>query len=210
MTAVIPNIGLVYDTRDDEISPRSGAFDILGVRAGIGISEARTRYVGASLVLRHYFPLVGPLVFATRFMADVIVGDAPFFDQIKGITFTPVTMFGGARGIRGVPDGRYAGKVKLLATAELRALLADFHLFDQHFRIGAQTFVDSGRVQSDLTADASLDGNGLGLKYGVGAGTYVRWGEGALIRAEIAYSPDARVYTGSFPFGVYIVDSHSF
>lgn len=210
MSAVLPDIGLVYDTRDNEISPHSGGFDILGLRAGVGLSESRTRYVAASIVIRHYFPVVGPLVFATRFVGDFIVGDAPFFDQIRGITFSPVTMFGGAKGVRGIPDGRYAGNIKMFATAELRSLLTDFRFLKQRFRIGAQTFVDAGRVFSDFTPDPVLDGRKLDLKWGAGVGTYVIWGEGAIIRAEIAYSPDARAYTGSFPFGVYIVDSHSF
>jgi hypothetical protein len=210
MLGVIPAAGLVYDTRDDEISPRSGAFDVVGLRAGVGVTDSRMKYGAGSLVLRRYVPLVGPLVLAGRFIGDVIVGDAPFYDLIQGVAFTPVEMLGGARGLRGVPDGRYAGKIKLLATVEPRAQLVDFRFLKQRFRIGAQAFVDVGRVWSDFEADPTLDGEGLGLKYGVGGGSYIIWGEGAIIRIELAYSPDARVYTPSFPFGFYIADSHAF
>jgi hypothetical protein len=210
LSGFFPAAGLIYDTRDNEISPNSGAFDMIAARAGLGIPDSPMLYGGGSVVLRHYFPVVGPLIFATRFVGDVIIGDAPFYDLIQGLPFAPIDMFGGPKGVRGVPNGRYAGKIKMFGTAELRSRIVDFGFWKQRFRIGAQAFIDAGRVWSDFDADPELDGRKLGLKYGIGAGTYVMWGEAALIRIELAYSPDAQTYTPSFPFGFYIADSHSF
>ena len=216
IASAIPAAGLVYDTRDDEISPRSGAFDIVGVRAGVGVpvgtgsSNRGMRYVGGSVVLRRYAPIVGPLVLATRFVGDVIAGEAPFYDLVQGITFTPIDLIGGHGGLRGVPNGRYAGKIKMLASVELRSELVRFGVLSQRFRLGAQAFGDVGRVWSDFRSDPSRDGRGLGPKYGVGGGLYVIWGAAAAIRLEVAYSPDAIAANPGLPIGVYIADGHAF
>ncbi len=216
IASAIPAAGLVYDTRNDEISPRSGSFDMIGIRAGLGVpagpgsSNRGMRYVGGSVVLRRYAPLVGPLVLATRFVGDVIAGDAPFYDLVQGITFTPIDLIGGHGGLRGVPNGRYTGKIKTLATLEVRSQLVTFGLLGARFRVGTQAFGDVGRVWSDFKHDPARDGRGLGLKYGVGGGLYLIWGTAAVIRMEVAYSPDAVAANPGLPIGVYIADGHAF
>lgn len=211
IASAIPAAGIVYDTRDDEISPRSGAYDIYGVRfaGGVPASEG-VLYAGGSVVLRRYAALPGPFVLASRFVGDAIVGDAPFYDLAQGVTFTPVDLIGGHGGLRGVPNGRYTGKIKVLATIELRALLARFRLLGQRFRFGAQVFADAGRIWSDFKYDPVRDGRGLGLKYGVGGGVYLIWGEAAVIRLEAAYSPDATSANPGLPLGIYAADGHAF
>lgn len=209
--SAVPAVGIVYDTRDNEISPRSGAFDIIGVRGGFGVPASRgILYGGGSVVVRRYAPLVGPLVLAGRLVGDVIVGDAAFYDLQQGVTFTPVDLIGGHGGLRGVPNGRYTGKIKMFGSVELRALLVTFGLFGQRFRVGAQAFTDVGRVWSDFNANFARDGRGLGLKYGVGGGFYVIWGEAAVIRVELAYSPDALSANPGLPIGLYAADGHAF
>ena len=216
IASAIPAAGLVYDTRNDEISPRSGVYDIIGVRAGLGVpagagtSNRGMRYFGGSVVLRRYTPLVGPLVLATRFVGDFIAGNAPFYDLVQGVTFTPIDLIGGHGGLRGVPNGRYTGKIKMLATLEVRSQLVTFGLLGQRFRVGAQAFGDVGRVWNDFRSDPVRDGRGLGLKYGVGGGVYFIWGTAAVIRMEVAYSPDAVAANPGLPIGVYIADGHAF
>ena len=109
-----------------------------------------------------------------------------------------------------MPNGRYAGKIKTLASLEVRTQLATFGVLGQRFRVGAQAFGDVGRVWSDFQSDAARDGRGLGLKYGVGGGLYVIWGAAAVIRLEVAYSPDAVAANPGLPLGVYIADGHAF
>ncbi|MBX3196547.1 MAG: BamA/TamA family outer membrane protein [Labilithrix sp.] len=216
IASAIPAAGLVYDTRDNEVSPRSGAFDIAGMRLGVGVpagggtSNRGMGYVGGSVVLRRYVPLPGPFVFAGRVIADVMAGSAPFYDLVQGVTFTPIDLIGGHGGLRGVPNGRYIGKIKALASAEVRAQLVAFGLLKQRFRAGAQAFVDTGRVWNDFRIDPDRDGRGLGLKYGVGGGMYFIWGAAAVIRMELAYSPDAASANPGFPFGFYVADGHAF
>jgi len=207
----IPAIGFVYDTRDEEISPHRGAFDMIGVRASYGLpTTAGVRYVGFSGMFRRYTPLFGPFVLAGRIFGDAMIGDVPFYDLSQGGTFIAHDLIGGPEGVRGVPNGRYAGKMKIVGNIELRAFLLSFRLLGERFRMGTQVFFDTGRVWNDWKNDPARDGRTLGLKYGVGGGLYFIWGEAAVFRLELAYSPDARSANPNFPIGLYADDGHMF
>ena len=56
----------------------------------------------------------------------------------------------------------------------------------------------------------SLDGRGPGMKYGVGGGIYVLWGQAAMLRIEAGYSPDAVSENPSLPLGIYVNDGVMF
>jgi hypothetical protein len=85
-----------------------------------------------------------------------------------------------------------------------------FHLFGQAFHIGNDVFFDTGRVWSDYTFRSPLDGRGIGLKWGAGAGIYLLWGQAAIFRMEVAYSPDAEAENPGFPLGIYVEDGVMF
>jgi hypothetical protein len=65
-------------------------------------------------------------------------------------------------------------------------------------------------VWNGYSVDPSHDGNTLGLKYGVGLGAFLQWGEAAIFRLEAAYSPDAESENPGFPFGIYVSDGTMF
>jgi hypothetical protein len=46
------------------------------------------------------------LVLAGRLLADLIFGEAPFYELELGGPFEPTYLLGGSRGVRGVPWGR--------------------------------------------------------------------------------------------------------
>ena len=71
-------------------------------------------------------------------------------------------------------------------------------------------FFDAGRVWSDYHAISPADGTSLGLKYGVGGGVFLQWGEAAIFRVEVAYSPDAESENPGFPLGIYVSDGLMF
>jgi hypothetical protein len=48
------------------------------------------------------------------------------------------------------------------------------------------------------------------MKYGVGGGLFLQWGEAAIFRVEVAYSPDAVAENPDFPVGLYVSDGLMF
>ena len=203
--------GLAYDSRDNEIFPQSGMLHEVGARFEMGFpTDSKVRYVEAGAILRGYVPLIGPLVLAGRLVANFQVGNVPFFDLFQAGPFDQKEMPGGSAGIRGVPVGRYLGPIKVIGNIELRAMLLKFTVLGQKFTLGNDIFFDTGRVWSDYSFHSPLDGTGVGLKYGVGGGIYVLWGQAAMLRIEAAYSPDAVAENPSLPLGIYVEDGTMF
>jgi hypothetical protein len=202
--------GVMIDTRDSEFITRSGVFYQAGIAATVGSSD-QVAYGEASTVLAHYAPLGGPFVFAHRFVASFQIGRVPFYDLAQGGVFEPQYMLGGETGVRGVPMGRYAGRVKMLSNTEIRGTpFPRFNFLGQRLRVGTNLFFDAGRVWSDYQVISPADGNSLGLKYGVGGGVFLQWGEAAIFRIEAAYSPDAESENPGFPLGIYVSDGLMF
>jgi outer membrane protein assembly factor BamA len=203
--------GFAFDSRDDEIFPHAGFFDEVGVRYEQGIPfDEGVHYAEAGAILRGYVPLVGPLVLAGRLVANLQVGNVPFYDLFQAGPFDQKEMPGGSAGIRGVPVGRYLGPIKLIGNIELRAMLLQFTLLGQRLSVGNDLFFDAGRVWSDYSFRSPLDGGGVGLKYGAGGGFYLLWGQAAMIRVEAGYSPDAVSENPNLPLGIYVEDGTMF
>jgi hypothetical protein len=205
------SMGIMVDTRDNEFFPRRGWYNQFSVRATQGYPlQGDIRYFEAAASIAGHVPIGGPFIFAARGLVDVMAGKIPFYDLIAGGPFVLQDLPGGSSGIRGIPVGRYAGQLKFVATAELRALFIKFGLIGQHFRIGASTFFDTGRVWDDWTFASKRDGTGLGMKWGTGAGLYLLWGETSLVRIDAAYAPEAKDENPSLPFAFYFVGGTSF
>jgi Omp85 superfamily domain len=204
-------LGFAWDSRDNEIFPHSGMLHEVGVRVEEGFpTSTQVHYVESGAILRGYVPLFGPFVLAGRFIANFQVGNVPFFELFQAGPFDLKEMPGGSAGIRGVPVGRYLGPIKVLGNVELRSMLVQFTVLKQHFSIGDTIFFDTGRVWSDYSFHSPLDGTGVGLKYGVGGGIYVLWGQAAMLRIEAGYSPDAVSENPSLPLGIYVNDGVMF
>jgi hypothetical protein len=202
--------GVIIDTRDSEFVTRRGVFYQLGLGGTLGTSDG-IAYGEAAAVLAHYAPLGGPFIFASRFVASFQVGTVPFYDLQQGGVFEPQYLLGGETGVRGVPSGRYAGRVKMIANTEIRATpFPHWNLFGQRFLVGMTTFFDAGRVWEDYAVVSPVDGNTLNLHYGVGGGLFLQWGEAAIFRIEVAYSPDAESENPGFPIGLYVSDGLMF
>jgi len=201
--------GLMYDTRDSEFVTSRGLFYQLGVAATVGSAES-VRYGEASAVLAHYVPISAPFILAARAVASFKFGNVPYYELAQGGVFESQYMFGGESGVRGVPNGRYSGSIKTLANFEVRSTLPRFVFLQQRIRFGTTTFVDVGRAWSDYSLHAAADGKGVGLKYGIGAGAFIQWGEAAIFRVEAAYSPDAATENPGFPVGIYVADGLMF
>jgi outer membrane protein assembly factor BamA len=202
--------GVFIDTRDSEFITRRGIFYQIGLSGTAGTGDG-VAYGEASAVLAHYAPLPGPFIFASRIVASAQFGTVPFYDMLQAGVFEPQYVLGGETGVRGVPNGRYAGLLKFITNTEIRCTpFPRFHVLGQRFLIGTTTFFDWGRVWSDYTRNPALDGTTLGLKYGIGGGLFLQWGEAAIFRIEAAYSPDAVAENPSLPVGIYVSDGAMF
>ncbi len=201
--------GIIVDTRDSEFVTTRGIFYQLGVSATGGTAE-NVAYGQAAAVLSHYAALGGPFIFASRLVASADVGSVPFYDLAQGGVFEPQYLLGGETGVRGVPMGRYAGLAKVVTNIEIRTTLPRFTVLRQHIRFGTTTFFDAGRVWSAYAYDPVVDGAKLGLKFGIGGGVFIQWGEAAIFRIEAAYSPDAESENPGFPIGIYVADGLMF
>jgi hypothetical protein len=90
--------------------------------------------------------------------------------------------------VRGIPQGRLAGKSKAIANLEVRSFLLPFAIGSQRFVLGAVAFADAGRVWTHALSGSERDGD-FRLHWGAGGGPRVRWGDSLLIRADVAYAP---------------------
>jgi hypothetical protein len=201
--AALFRYGLQYDDRDNQVSPHKGTFDEVAFNwSPGGTVELPFRYAEGSVNLRGYVPVFSPRVtLAARVVGDVLFGDVPLYELSRAVDTYAI---GGSNGVRGVPAQRYYGKIKAFGNVEIRGRLFDFRLFGKSLTLGAAAFFDGGRVWADTSPHPELDGTGLGLKYGVGGGLRLMSGTAFVLRADVAWSPDAT------PVGGYVVAGESF
>jgi hypothetical protein len=192
--------GLQWDGRDSEVSSHSGSYNTLGLKLSPGgLALFPYRYAEATAIARVFIPIVGPrVVLAARLVGDVLIGQPPFYELSR---FEDTYALGGQNGVRGVPAQRYYGKVKVIGNLELRTEIASFHLLGKRMLFGVVGFADGGRVWADTSLHPELDGTGIGLKYGVGGGLRLQSGSSFVLRADVAWSPDASPVGGYFSAG---------
>lgn len=196
--------GLAYDTRDNEPNPNSGQWHSLTLRASPSIGDALPyAYAQYNLTSRWFWTLwYDTLVLAVRGVVDLQTGNVPFYEESR---FDDTSAIGGGQGVRGVPAYSYYGRVKAFGNIELRAKVWRFTKLDRKFTVGFATFFDAGRLWTDVTEKHhELDGTGLGLHYGIGGGLRVKQGRAFVVRADVAWSPDAR------PVSAYVTAEQAF
>jgi hypothetical protein len=187
------DVRLDFDGRDNELVTRSGVYNSVRLRYVPPLLDGFYHFAQANLNLRAYRSL-GRITFSGRLVGDALVGNPPFFELTR---IDESSIMGGGKGLRGVPGQRYYGKLKVFTNIEARAEVLHFHIKSKPFAVSPAVFADGGRVWADFQRHPELDGTGLGLKYGVGTGIRVQQGTTFVVRAEIAWSPDAE------PVGAY-------
>ena len=124
--------GIVYDTRDNEIFPPNGQLS-----PGRPARDARAarwtasvRYGEAGAMLATYRPIGGPFILALPSRGRPrSSATSPSTISTRAARSRPTRCPEGPPAIRGVPEGRYSGLVKVFGNAELRALLVRFRVF---------------------------------------------------------------------------------
>jgi outer membrane protein assembly factor BamA len=195
------DLGVMYDTRDNETVTRHGMFHSAHVR----ISPPLGRYLPyayqqVNATARFYVsPWPRWLTVSYRLVGDLLFGSPPFYELAR---YEETAAVGGVKGVRGVPAQRYYGKVKVFQNLEARSEIWPFRLWGKPMVLGVALFADAGRVWSELTPrHTDLDGTGVGLKYGLGGGLRLKQGETFVVRVDLAWSPDARPVGAYFAAG---------
>ena len=196
--------GVEWDTRNNEIAPSHGYWFECILRGSPGpVFRNDLTFGGATVNLRFYFPLFRDyLVLAFRALGDAVFGNPPLHELSRSGNALPgIWLLGGVDGVRGVPEGRYQGRIRALGNLELRVMGARFSIRDRRFNAGFVLFLDGGRVWADWKPRRDLDGTAPNLHWGAGCGVRLLWGETVMIRLDAAYSPSAP--DPRFPVGIY-------
>jgi outer membrane protein assembly factor BamA len=194
-STIVFKAGFQWDSRDNDVAPNKGTYAdaTLKLSPGGALIFPR-RYGQVNLTYRRYVPLVRKrITLAMRAVADVLFGDPPFYELS---IFNDTYALGGLEGVRGVPGQRYYGKIKVFGNVEIRTHIAEFHALGKPLLFGIVGFFDGGRVWADTALSPALDGSAVGLKYGVGGGLRLQSGSAFVLRADVAWSPDARPISG--------------
>jgi outer membrane protein assembly factor BamA len=189
-----------YDSRDNDVVTRRGMFLSACLRYSPRItSELPYAYERATLKAQFYgTPVRRWLTLSFRLVGDTLLGSPPFYELAR---FDETPAVGGGKALRGVPAQRYYGKLKAFGNVELRTELFTFRALGKPVIFGLVPFFDAGRLWADSNAQPGLDGRGVGLKYGTGAGVRLQSGASFVIRADVAWSPDATPISGYFSAG---------
>jgi hypothetical protein len=194
-------VGVEYDSRDNEIITNRGMFHSVKARLSPAVGDwLPYQYTQFNGTARFYVTLIPRwLTVSFRVVGDVLWGTTPFYELAR---YEESPGIGGAKALRGVPANRYYGKVKVFENLQIRSNLFSFHIAKKQFVLGSALFFDSGRSWTEfLHTHPDLDGRGLGLKYGVGGGLRLQQGETFVVRADIAWSPDATPVGAYFAAG---------
>lgn len=194
-------VGIQYDSRDNEIVTHRGMFHELKARVSPQVPGwLPYSYQQLDATARFYLtPVPRWLSLSFRLVGDVLFGAPPFYELAR---FDETPAIGGGKAVRGVPAQRYYGKVKLFENFEARSELWPFHVKKKLLVLGVAAFFDAGRVWTEIAhSHPELDGAGLGLKYGVGGGLRLQEGQTFVVRADIAWSPDASPVGAYFAAG---------
>jgi hypothetical protein len=188
-----------YDTRDNETVTSHGQFHTANVTVSPHVGDVlRYGYEHLTVISRFYGTPLKGLTLSFRIVGDTLLGTAPFWELAR---FDDTPAIGGGKAVRGVPAQRYYGKVKLFENLEARHDI----LKGKHMVLGIAAFFDGGRSWTELGhSHPELDGTGLGLKYGVGGGLRLLQGQTFIVRADVAWSPDAQ------PIGAYFAAGQIF
>jgi hypothetical protein len=184
--AVLPQLGVAYDGRDDEIVPTRGAFIDVSVRGASSLWQSALQtpwnFVGSTASVRLFSPLLrsGLVVLAQRAVIDVTVGDAPVREQMRIGGLSDVVGLGGLDLARGVRLARFVAPLRISHQVEVRVDLLHIDVWGHDLGWLLAGFVDAGVV---------TDGNQVTPMWGAGISNRIVWDRNFAMRLDIALSP---------------------
>ncbi len=185
-------LGLVYDKRDHELSPRTGLWSEVIVRWVPGFSSNDFEYLALSATHRQYIPLAGKLLLAGRISGRYFSDTAPFFalSQVDG-SFVTDNGLGGKKTIRGVLWQRVLGYKTVHGNLELRYLARD--LLKTGY-LALSVFTDAGRSFDEKIVDYYGSGEEKDvLHVGYGFGIHAALSNTFVTALDIAFPLNADI-----------------
>jgi hypothetical protein len=194
---LVPQLGVLLEGRDSPAQPRRGFVFEGAVRGASELWGSGWSYAGAFARVAGYFalPAAPDAVLAAGVSADVLAGDVPLEDLrvTGGLVERPV--FGGPWIGRGVREGRYVGKLKVMPQVEVRHTVYRAYAWNRQLEAGWAPFVDVawiGADWDDLAGGAHGDphrGHPLRLLWTAGAGGRLVVDDRISLRFDVGISP---------------------
>ena len=183
---LVPQVGIVADTRDFESAPSSGYWVEGSVRGATRYLGSQFDYFGFNTTGRFYVPIVkdGILVSATRAAVDGIVGDVPIREMAEMGGSQIYNFGGGLNAGRGVRQRRYLGRLKGLFQEELRFKFLHIEPFGVPVDFTLLGFTDVMFVAEDWD---SLDEWGRPIP-SFGGGLRLAFDDNFIIRLDTGFS----------------------
>jgi hypothetical protein len=183
---VVPQVGIAYDGRNDEINPSRGAFVDVSVRGASSLWQqalgTNWSFAAATLVARLYAPLTSSdrVVVAQRAMLDITAGDAPTRERMRvgGIVDNTLAL-GGLDYTRGVRLARFVSPLRVSHQTEIRADVLHVDIWGHDLAWIMAVFLDVG---------LATDGVSTSLMSGIGVSTRLIWDKNFPMRLDIGLS----------------------
>ena len=206
---VQPGLGLLYDTREPELTPDGGVLVELAVRGMPKLPGAEANWIAAFASVRAFWTLAPGAVLGTRITGEAMFGDVPFYDLNTWGGLIPTMGFGGSDTLRGVNFGRWRDVNKAVWNNELRLDVFRHQVLKREIRWQLVPFFDLGMVWgTEPIGDFPVHpGVGLGI-HPIVEGTFVGRFDFAL-GTETVREPDG-TETAETNYGVYVVFEHMF
>jgi len=184
---LVPQLGVMFDTRDFESAPTRGFWAETSVRGSQRYLGSDFDHFGFNGTFRGYLSLIseGRLVAATRVAVDGIVGDVPIREMAQMGGSQLYNFGGGLNAGRGVRQRRYLGRVKGLGQQELRWRFAHIDPFGVPVDFTVLGFGDVMFVATDWS---SLDELGSPVP-SFGGGLRLAFDDNFIIRLDSGFSP---------------------
>lgn len=145
--------GLLYDTREPELTPDRGVLVEWAGRVTPPLPGVPGQWVAAFASVRGFVGMGPGVVFGSRLMGEYAWGEIPFYDYITWGGLVPTVGFGGSETLRGVSFGRWRGPGKLLSNSELRVDVGTHTFLRREIRWQAVPFLDLGTIFGGVDAD---------------------------------------------------------
>ena len=152
--------GFSYDTRNQRVNTVKGVYidAFLTYNMAFGQLEDYNN-IKFNFDFMHFIPIISSrMVLAYRVSAqNTIYGKSPYYmDTYQNVLYIDHNRYyslGGATSIRGVMRDRIWVPGFAYATAEIRSRILNFDLFNQHFYLGLNLFLDAGMVTKGYDID---------------------------------------------------------